>query len=125
MYIRKSKIHRETPIGELPKGRVRLTCGGPDTVESIWVAKDEQNKVMYLLNHALCFYPFPSWGMELPLQSSIDVLKYRGDSPDETDITVCEETCEALKEFINDKDEFDCGAFIEKQKELGGEPDEQ
>lgn len=59
--------------------------------EGIWVAKDEENKVMYLLNHALMFHPLPSWGMELPLCDEIDLHKYRGDKFEDTDMTVCEE----------------------------------
>lgn len=114
MHIRKSKIKRTTPIGELPQGKVRITMKGTDG-ESIWVAKDKENKVMYLLNQALMFYPIPSWGMELPLQYDIDLHKYRGDTFEETDFTVCEETYEALKEFINENDEFDCDRYFESQ----------
>lgn len=60
MFIRKSKIENQVPIGELPKGKIMIEMTGDDTPESIWVAKDEKNKVMYLLNHALMFYPIPS-----------------------------------------------------------------
>lgn len=81
------------------------------------MAKDEENKVMYLLNHAFMFYPMPSWGMELPLQGEIDLYKYRGDKIEDTDITVCEEAYEVLKEFINENDEFDHEAFLKKQFE--------
>lgn len=74
MKLIKSTIKRDKPIGELPHGKVTITMEGTDA-ESIWVAKDEENKVMYLLNHALMFYPVPSWGMELPLTSgSIDCI---------------------------------------------------
>lgn len=64
------------------------------------------------------FFPMPSWGMELPLCDSIDLYKYRGDSFDDTDITVCEETYNNLKAkgLIGDNDEFDCAAFIEMQR---------
>ena len=64
------------------------------------------------------FYPLPSCGMELPLKEEIDLYKYRGDKFEDTDITVCEEAYEALKEFINGKDEFDHVAFLEKQLSL-------
>ncbi len=117
MKIRKSKIQRSSPIGELPENKVRLTCGD-DSPESIWVAEDKENNVMYLLNHAVCFFPYPSWGMELPLQDSIDVFKYRGETPDDTDITVCEEAYEYFKKFIKKDDEFDCEAYLEDQKRL-------
>lgn len=115
MFIRKSKIERTESIGELPKGKVSISMKGED-IEGIWVAIDEENKVMYLLNHALMFYPMPSWGMELPLtRGIIDLHKYRGDSIDETDITVCEETYNHLKEFIGEDDLFDHKRYIEFQ----------
>lgn len=113
MKIRKSKIERNSPIGDLPVGKVRISLKG-ESIESIWVAKDEDNKVMYLLNHALMFYPMPSWGMELPLQYNIDLYKYRGDTFEETDFTVCDEAYEALKEFINENDEFDCDRYLKR-----------
>ena len=53
---------------------------------------------MYLLNHAIMFYPFPTWGMELPLQDEIDLFPYRGESTDDTEFTVCEEAYEVLKD---------------------------
>ena len=59
MKLIKSTIKRDKPIGELPHGKVRITMQG-ENAESIWVAKDEENKVMYLLNHALMSYPIPS-----------------------------------------------------------------
>lgn len=115
MHIRKSTKQKK-PIAELPRGKARITCKG-ELPEGIWVAKDEENKVMYLLNHALMFYPLPSCGMELPLKEEIDLYKYRGDKFEDTDITVCEEAYEALKELINDEDEFDYVAFLNKQNE--------
>lgn len=125
MHIRKSTKQKK-PITELPHGRTRITCKGK-LPEGIWIAKDEENRVMYLLNHAIMFFPLPSWGMELPLKEEIDLYKYRGDKFEDLDITVCEEAYEALKEFINDKDEFDHVAFLEKQsktKELNNKTEE-
>ena len=114
MKIRKSKIERNSSIGDLPKGKVRISIKGGE-IEYIWVAKDEDNKVMYLLNHAVMFYPFPSWGMELPLTNgTIDLYKYRGDSVKDTDITVCEETYNALKEFIEEGDEFNTEKYLNR-----------
>lgn len=103
MYIRKSKIERDTPIGKLPKGKVHITMQGGEG-ENIWVAKDEENKVMYLLNQAVMFYPIPTWGMELPLQDDIDLYKYRGDSFDDTDFSVCEEAYNVLKDCLDEND---------------------
>ena len=91
MKLIKSTIKRDKPIGELPQGKVSITIQGEDK-EVIWVAKDEENKVIYLLNHAFMFYPVPSWGMELPLQSGpVDLYQYRGDKFEDTKFTVCEE----------------------------------
>lgn len=88
--------------------------------ESIWVAKDINNGVMYLLNHAIMFYPLPSWGMELPLCDEIDLYKYRGDSSADTDITVAPEAYEALKDYIDpDTDSFDTMKFVNHQRSLG------
>ena len=81
--------------------------------ESIWVAVDEENKVMYLLNHALMFYPIPTWGMELPLtQDTIDLYKYRGDTFDETEFTVEEEAWDNLSQFIKEGGVFDTKAYL-------------
>lgn len=66
----------------------------------------------------------PSWGMELPLQEKVDLYKYRGDTFEDTDITVCEETYEALKEFINEKDEFDYKAYLKFQEETNNTEEE-
>lgn len=122
MKIRKSKIKRPSDfrIGvNLPHGKVRITMQGSEG-ESIWVAKDINNGVMYLLNHALMFYPLPSWGMELPLCDEIDLYKYRGDSSADTDITVAPEAYEALKDYIDpDTDSFDTMKFVNHQRSLG------
>lgn len=112
MKLIKSTIKRDKSIGELPQGRVTITMQGEDA-ESIWVAKDEENKVMYLLNHAFMFYPVPSWGMELPLTlGSIDLHKYRGDSFDETQFTVCEEAYNGLSDFLDKEGNFDVEGYI-------------
>lgn len=112
MKLIKSTIKRNKPIGELPHGKVTITMEGTDA-ESIWVAKDEENKVMYLLNHALMFYPVPSWGMELPLTlGSIDLHKYRGDTFEETQFTVCEEAYNALSDFLDEEGNFNVEGYI-------------
>ena len=125
MKIKKSTIARPFSIGELPAGKIVATLKGSER-ESIWVAKDEENKVMYLLNHAVMFYPFPTWGMELPLQDEIDLFPYRGESIDDTEFTVCEETHEALKQFINEENnEFDVDMFIAHYGLLDEEEEEE
>lgn len=112
MKLIKSTIKRDKPIGELPHGKVTITMEGTGA-ESIWVAKDEENKVMYLLNHALMFYPVPSWGMELPLTlGSIDLHKYRGDTFEETQFTVCEEAYNGLSDFLDEEGNFNVEGYI-------------
>ena len=82
--------------------------------ESIWVANDEENKVMYLLNHALMFYPVPSWGMELPLQfGPVDLHPYRGDKFEDTKFTVYEEMYNALAEFLDEEGNFNVEGYID------------
>lgn len=125
MKIKKSTIARTSSIGELPAGKITISLNGSEK-EGIWVAKDEENKVMYLLNHAIMFYPFPTWGMELPLQNEIDLFPYRGESIDDTEFTVCEETYEALKQFINEENnEFDVDMFIAHYGLLDEEEEEE
>lgn len=117
MKINESKIVRTSPIGELPNGKVTVHLSNDlDSNESIWVAKDQENKVMYLLNHAVAFFPFPSWGMELPLQQKVDLLPYRGQTPDDAEFTVCKEAYDIYKEYINEEThEFDTERFLEDQ----------
>ena len=91
----------ETPLDSLPKGKVHLTCNGNDP-EGIWVAKDEVNKKMYLLNHAVNFYPVPSWGSEWPLGSTLDVGEARGKNSDETVLTYHAEVYDDFSKFITD-----------------------
>ena len=125
MKIKKSTIARTSSIGELPAGKITISLNGSEK-EGIWVAKDEENKVMYLLNHSVMFYPFPSWGMELPLQDEIDLFPYRGESTDETEFTVCEEAYEVLKQFINEEtNEFDVDMFIAHYGILDEEEEEE
>lgn len=112
MKLIKSTIKRDKPIGKLPRGKVRITMQGTNA-ENIWVAKDEENKVMYLLNNAIMFYPAPSWGMELPLRSSsIDLHKYIGDTTEEIQFTVCEETYNNLKDFLDEEGNFNIEDYI-------------
>ncbi len=93
----------ETPLESLPKGKVRLTVDGDDP-ENIWVANDEVNKKMYLLNHAVNFYPVPSWGSEWPLSKVLDIAEARGESPEETVLTFHAEAYGVLEPFITDGD---------------------
>lgn len=118
MKIHLSKIERPEGFSiyeSLEKGKCDLCCDGED-FESIWVAKDEANNVMYLLNNALNFYPFSSWGMELPLSKEFDILEIIGESVEDTEFSVCPEVYNQLKEMIllNDDDELDVEKYFEK-----------
>ena len=55
---------------------------------------------MYLLNHALGFYPYPSWGSEWPLSDSIDIEKARGANISETILILHPKTYDFLKNSI-------------------------
>jgi len=120
MKILKSNV--TTPIDTLPKGKTRLTVNGGDT-EGIWVANDEKNKVMFLLNHALAFYPFPSWGTEWPLGHSVDVGAARGKSVEDTVITMHPEAYDHIKEFLNEDGILDVDKWFEAQQKAEAEPE--
>lgn len=115
MKIHKSTIERPEgfSIDNLEAGRARITMKGEDP-EGIWVRKDPENKVMYLANDAVMFFPMPSWGMELPLCEEIDLYPYRGDTYNDTEFTVCNEVYEHLTKsnFIKEDDEFDVTLYL-------------
>lgn len=77
-----------------PTCKVNLICNG-DT-EGIWVKQGDGE--ITLLNHALAFYPFPSWGAIIPstrdakdtsdIRERIDVTELRGSTPADTIITL-------------------------------------
>lgn len=55
------------------KSKMGLSDGEPPN-ENIWIAKIDNNRAM-LLNHALAFYPFPTWGAIVPLNGNIKSIK--------------------------------------------------
>lgn len=114
MNIQKSTINK-TLIGNLPKSKVTITFkeNGNSNGEGIWVAEDKENNLMYLLNHAVGFYPFPSWGMELPLKKEIDLMSYRGKTFEDTKYTLCEEAYNNVKEFLDEKGDMDLDKYFE------------
>lgn len=115
MKITKSSINRIESINTLPKGKVRITISG-EHAENIWVAIDEDNKVMYLLNDAIMFYPILSWGMELPLTTdSVDMLPYRGYTFEDTAFTLCSEAYEALSDYLDDEGNFDVDKYLDSK----------
>jgi hypothetical protein len=71
--------------------KFNLVCDG--TTEGIWAVQGPDS--VTLRNHALCFYPFPSWGVVLPSKNPpgdnrerIDVTALRGEKPSDTVLTV-------------------------------------
>lgn len=98
--------------GELEKGKARIYADNDG--ESIWVAKDRKNNVMYLMNHAVMFYPLPSWGMELPLSADLNMAPYRGESFDDYKPTVLPEVYEHFKKFIDEDNNFDYEAYLNR-----------
>lgn len=88
----------KTPLEGMKLSKARLTVNGQDP-ENIWVKQDGDK--MYLQNHALAFYPFPSWGLELPNSSSMDVAELRGETPEDTVMTLHPEAYEHMKEYID------------------------
>lgn len=78
-----------------PTWKCRLVCDGTDG-EGIWVKQGE--KEIVLLNDSLHFLPFRTWGAVFPSNShpkdtnqereTIDVAKFRGETPDDAVITL-------------------------------------
>lgn len=96
------KAQTDSKIADLPTGKIRLHDKGED-YETPWIAIDKENNKCYLLNHALHFYPFPSWGMELPYSESdnvpsVDVSSIKGDSPANAVWTIHPEGFEGITE---------------------------
>lgn len=114
MKITESLIKREGAIFDLPKHKHRINFGDGNT-ENIWVAIDRENEVMYLFNHALGFMPLPSWGMEIPIYKS-DLSSYRGETFEDSAMTVAPEAYVVLKPFINSEGIFNHEQWFEEMK---------
>lgn len=85
------KGDQTSKMESLPEVKFNLVADGDS--EGIWAGQAEDHVV--LLNHALCFFPFPSWGVVLSsgnpagnLREKIDVTELRGESPDNTTLTL-------------------------------------
>lgn len=105
-------------LDSIEHSKTRLFTPG-DGGETPWVKKDVENNVMYLSNHALAFYPYPSWGAQLPLSSNLNIEDIRGKSPDDCTLTLHPEAYEVIEPFLNKKtNEIDLEAFNEYQKKL-------
>lgn len=83
-------------LDEAEQDKVRMTTNHEVGGESIWVVK--HGNEMALRNHALAFYPFPSWGAVFPYQREIDVTDVRGKKPSDTVLTLHPEAWDKLVE---------------------------
>lgn len=123
--IKKSAIDRQGKTmaellesGELEKDKIKLLGSEDDYPENIWVAKDKKNKVMYLMNHALIFHPFPSWGAELPLGNVVDALPMRGETFDDLDLTLIEEAFTHMSPWVDSENNFDFKKYLEDRRTI-------
>lgn len=66
----------DSTIEELPKCKLRLTDGDEFT-ETPWGARLPDGEGIVLLNHALAFTPWPSWGAIMP-STSFNFLEMHG-----------------------------------------------
>lgn len=107
-YVRGNQTYK---LDDMPMLKVNVVADGQS--EGPWVRQASDHVVM--LNHLICFYPFYSWGTILPsknppgdLRETIDVSKIRGDSPDETELTLHPEAWDVYLKigYINDQGEI-------------------
>jgi hypothetical protein len=101
--------------------KFNLICKGES--EGIWAVQGPDT--VTLQNHALCFYPFPSWGVVLPSKNPpgnnrerIDVTELRGTSPDKTVLTLHPE---AWKQYLEHGTIDEDGNFIIPKEEKSNE----
>lgn len=117
MKVYKSKFNEGVDIyNQLPQKRITVFFDnkGKQECEGIWVAVDEKHNVQYLLNHAVMFSPYRSWGMEIPMGDNIDLSKFRSESPDTAEFTVAPEAWNTMVE----EDYLDPETCIVNEKNL-------
>jgi len=73
---------------------------------------DQVNKKMYLINHAVAFFPFPSWGTEWELSNQVDVGEARGDAPEDTKLTFHPEAYKMITQFLDSEGMMDIEEYI-------------
>lgn len=95
-------------LENLELGKVLLTTND-DGGETPWVKKMSDGRQV-LQNHALCFNPFPSWGMVLPAGYEHNVDSYR----EKREIPLHPE---AYQYYLDEKLIDDEGNFIMPPKE--------
>lgn len=69
-YIRGSQTYS---IESCKQGKIRMHDGDGFT-ETPWIAEDPNGKDSVLLNHALAFTPFESWGAVIPARGSFNFI---------------------------------------------------
>lgn len=122
-YLKKimkyKKSENKTLLKDMELTKISLVTNG-ESKENIWVVKDGDK--CYLQNHAILFYPYPTWGLELDFANVIDVKNIRSESPETTILTIHTQAYEELSDFIQDDGEFLFEKYIEfveeKQKEM-------
>lgn len=83
------------PLDTMELTKMRLVVNGQDG-ENIWIKEGPDGK-SYLQNHSVNFYPFPSWGLEVPTCDTYDLKSLR-QSPDDTVLTIHPEAYDAMIE---------------------------
>lgn len=105
------KVENAPVLDDMEMTKTRITIKGDD-VESIWCKKDPEGNA-YLMNHAMMFYPFPSWGLQVNADLNGDLSSIRGESTDDTVMYLHPEAYDNLSEFIGEDGEFDIPGFLE------------
>ena len=111
--MRYLKSENTTPLNQMELGKVRLTVNGQDT-ENIWIKRDSDK--CYLQNHALNLYPYPSWGLELPYSSNIDIAELRGETPEDGILVLHPEAFSNIEKYLDEEGVFDYEKFEEDSK---------
>lgn len=73
------KGNQAAKLDDLPLQKINLGTNGD--YESIWVLRGTDYVV--LQNTAVCFMPFPSWGVVLPLTKPLDGLELHPEAWDQ------------------------------------------
>ena len=93
-----------TSKSETYKRSKMLLTDGEDFTENIWVGIIPDSNEVMLLNHALGFYPFESWGAILPYKNPFNFIE----TAEKQELTLHPEAWDALLErkIINEKGEY-------------------
>lgn len=96
-----------------PNSKIRLRDNDP-TPENIWVKRNPEGTHVCLQNHALAFYPFPTWGCIFPINDGeVNVSEMKKQTP-----TIIEIHPRLWDEYIKQGVITDDGHFIEPKPEV-------